>query len=144
LSSYTSKGIITINEARAALGRDPFPDAAANTPMTLTGGGYVALEQAGQSAAVAKFNPHYDERGRFATADGVGGASSRSGNERIATPPHNYTPINFTTRPAPPDNPIQDAVVSCQDLLDSDWETCKALLNLDDPDYHGLCVEQMF
>jgi len=28
LSSYTSKGIITINEARAALGRDPYPDAA--------------------------------------------------------------------------------------------------------------------
>ncbi len=48
LSSYTSKGIITINEARAALGRDPFPDAAANTPMTLTGGGYVALGEAEQ------------------------------------------------------------------------------------------------
>ncbi|REF86438.1 phage portal protein [Methylovirgula ligni] len=45
LSSYTAKGIITINEARAALGRDPFPDAAASTPMTLTGGGYVALGQ---------------------------------------------------------------------------------------------------
>ncbi len=45
LSSYATKGIITINEARAALGRDPFPGAAANTPMTLTGGGYVALGQ---------------------------------------------------------------------------------------------------
>ncbi len=43
LSSYTSKGILTINEARAALGRDPYPDAAANKPMTLTGGGYVPL-----------------------------------------------------------------------------------------------------
>ena len=43
LSSYATKGIITINEARAALGHDPFPDTAANTPMTLTGGGYVAL-----------------------------------------------------------------------------------------------------
>ncbi|MGH7736895.1 MAG: phage portal protein, partial [Candidatus Tyrphobacter sp.] len=43
LSSYTSRGILTINEARASLGRDPLVDAAANKPMALTGNGYVAL-----------------------------------------------------------------------------------------------------
>jgi hypothetical protein len=71
LSSYTSKGIITINEARAALGRDPFPDAAANRPMTLTGGGYVGLGQGAQAALVTKFNPYHDARGWFTTADGA-------------------------------------------------------------------------
>jgi len=43
LSNYTSKGILTINEARAALGRPPLLDDAANTPMALTARGYVAL-----------------------------------------------------------------------------------------------------
>jgi hypothetical protein len=71
LSSYTSKGILTINEARAALGRDPFPDAAANKPMTLTGGGYVPLGQAAGVANVTKFNPYHDNRGWFTTADGA-------------------------------------------------------------------------
>jgi hypothetical protein len=65
LSSYTSKGIITINEARAALGRDPYPDATANKPMTLTGGGYVPLGQVAQGA-VSKFNSHHDRLGRIA------------------------------------------------------------------------------
>lgn len=45
LSGYTSKGILTINEARAALGREPLPEAAANTPMALTATGYVALPE---------------------------------------------------------------------------------------------------
>lgn len=43
LSSYTSKGILTINEARASLGREPVDEASANRPMTLTAAGYVAL-----------------------------------------------------------------------------------------------------
>ncbi|MGO9007598.1 MAG: hypothetical protein ACLQIQ_08675 [Beijerinckiaceae bacterium] len=46
LSSYTTKGILTINEARAALGREPLANAAANKPMALTGTGYVALGEA--------------------------------------------------------------------------------------------------
>jgi hypothetical protein len=80
LSSYTSKGILTINEARAALGRDPLAEAAANRPMALTGNGYVPLGQAAQAAGkakeeIAKFNPNHDERGRFATADEAGAAS---------------------------------------------------------------------
>ncbi|WOJ88047.1 phage portal protein [Methylocapsa polymorpha] len=45
LSSYASKGILTINEARAVLGREPVADASANRPMTLTASGYVALPE---------------------------------------------------------------------------------------------------
>ena len=43
LSSYTSRGLLTLNEARASLGREPLADAAADTPMTLTAAGYVPL-----------------------------------------------------------------------------------------------------
>lgn len=51
--------------------------------MTLTGQGYVAL--GAQTAPVKKFNPHHDERGRFASADGGGGASgSAKPRERTA------------------------------------------------------------
>ena len=45
LSGYTSKGILTINEARAALGRAPLMEASANRPMTLTNAGFVALPE---------------------------------------------------------------------------------------------------
>jgi hypothetical protein len=45
LSGYTSKGILTINEARAALGRAPLAEASANKPMTLTNAGFVALPE---------------------------------------------------------------------------------------------------
>jgi hypothetical protein len=88
LSSYTSKGIITINEARAALGRDPLADAAANRPMALTGAGYVALGQVAQAAGkaadhVVKFNHNHEERGRFATADEAGAASRNVTNDRL-------------------------------------------------------------
>ena len=43
LTSYTSRGILTLNEARAALGRPPLPDAVADTAMALTAAGYVGL-----------------------------------------------------------------------------------------------------
>ena len=43
LASYTSRGILTLNEARVALGRAPLPDAVADTAMTLTASGYVGL-----------------------------------------------------------------------------------------------------
>ena len=43
LSSYTSRGLLTLNEARAVLGREPLADRAADTPMALTGAGYVSL-----------------------------------------------------------------------------------------------------
>ncbi|MCI0468061.1 MAG: phage portal protein [Beijerinckiaceae bacterium] len=45
LSSYTSKGILTINEARAALGRAPLAEASANRAMTLSNAGYVMLPE---------------------------------------------------------------------------------------------------
>ncbi len=50
LASYTSRGILTLNEARAALGRDPLADPAADTPMALTTTGYVALGQTAPAA----------------------------------------------------------------------------------------------
>lgn len=43
LSSYTASGILTINEARAALGREPFSESAANRPMILSGTTYIPL-----------------------------------------------------------------------------------------------------
>ncbi|WP_374308853.1 phage portal protein [Methylocella sp.] len=43
LSNFTSKGILTINEARAALGRPPLHEPSADRPMTLTASGYVPL-----------------------------------------------------------------------------------------------------
>jgi len=45
LSGYASKGILTINEARAALGRAPLAEASANRPMTLTSSGFVPLPE---------------------------------------------------------------------------------------------------
>jgi len=45
LSGYTSKGILTINEARAALGRAPLAEASANKAMTLTNAGFVGLPE---------------------------------------------------------------------------------------------------
>ncbi|HXW72399.1 MAG TPA: phage portal protein [Methylocella sp.] len=45
LAGYTSKGILTINEARAALGRPALTEASANRPMTLTNAGFIALPE---------------------------------------------------------------------------------------------------
>lgn len=45
LSSYTSSGILTINEARTVLGRKPFAEPSAGRPMILTNTGYVALPE---------------------------------------------------------------------------------------------------
>jgi hypothetical protein len=45
LSSYATKGILTINEARAELGRAPLPEASADRPMTLINTGYVTLPE---------------------------------------------------------------------------------------------------
>ena len=52
LASYTARGILTLNEARAALGRDPLGDGAADTPLVLTAGGYVGLQPAAAPAKV--------------------------------------------------------------------------------------------
>jgi Phage portal protein len=45
LSGYTSNGILTINEARAVLGRAPLAEASADRPMALTNAGFVALPE---------------------------------------------------------------------------------------------------
>ena len=51
LSSYATKGILTINEARAALGRPPLAQAEADRPMALTASGYVPLSGAAPPVA---------------------------------------------------------------------------------------------
>lgn len=43
LDGHVSKGLMTINEARAKLGMDPLADPAANQPMIITSTGYVPL-----------------------------------------------------------------------------------------------------
>jgi Phage portal protein len=94
LSSYTSKGILTINEARAALGRNPLAEPAANKPMALTGAGYVPLGQVAQgpskSAAVSDLTKldkdgvwEEDEHPRWPTGstDHQGGRFAPKGEE---------------------------------------------------------------
>lgn len=83
LSSYTSRGILTLNEARAMLGRDPLPEPAADTPMALTGTGYVALggeppavstKRALRSVALDKAGAWIeDEHARWPVGDHRGG-----------------------------------------------------------------------
>jgi len=51
LSGYTSKGILTINEARAILGHGSLPDAMADRAMVLTAAGYVPLPSDEASSA---------------------------------------------------------------------------------------------
>ena len=88
LSAYTSRGILTINEARAALGRDPLADPAADRPMALTGAGYVALGGA-MPAGAAKFNKagEWDEsqhpRWPAGAAEGHGGRFAPSDGEPV-------------------------------------------------------------
>ena len=57
LTSYATKGILTINEVRAALGREPLAEPAADKAMTLTGTGYVALGEAGQQVSKSVSGP---------------------------------------------------------------------------------------
>lgn len=46
LTSYSGKGIIPINEARAQLGKDPYPEDIFNKPMVMTSVGYVLINPA--------------------------------------------------------------------------------------------------
>ncbi len=92
LSAYTGRGILTINEARAMLGRDPLPDPAADRAMALTGTGYVPLGQAaaGKLGKDAPWDEQQHPRwpagaddrqdGRFAPA----GAGSSEPRQRLA------------------------------------------------------------
>ena len=91
LSAYTGRGILTINEARAMLGRDPLPDPAADRAMALTGAGYVPLGQTAPAVAKLGKDAGWDEGqhprwpagagegqgGRFAPGGGAGGSSAQ-------------------------------------------------------------------
>ena len=90
LSAYTGRGILTINEARAMLGRDPLADPAADRAMALTGAGYVPLGQTAPAAAKLGKDAGWEEGqhprwpagseegqgGRFAPAAGAGSPAS--------------------------------------------------------------------
>ena len=58
LSGYAKSAIMTLNEARAQRGLDPYPDAVADQPMVLTATGYVPLsayqDAQDKAAAAAK------------------------------------------------------------------------------------------
>jgi hypothetical protein len=154
LSSYATKGILTINEARVALGREPLTEAAANTAMVLTGSGYVPLGQgapkqeppAQKRLGIAKYNHYHDERGRFTTADGVGSGKVNEANKPANGKPKptvghdNPETANFSPRQLPGNNPIQPAVVSCEELWDSDWAICHSAAFMNDPHYYGHCM----
>jgi hypothetical protein len=144
LSSYTSKGILTINETRAALGRDPLAEPAANKPMALTGAGYVPLGQAAQATSnaagqVAKFNNIMTNADGSQRTDGAGSAAGHSAKERVqvAETERDKAPVNFTSPPAPADG--QQALISCDDLLESDWATCNSVLISGSPVSQIMC-----
>ena len=70
LTSYVGAGILTRNEARVKLGEAPVSDPAANV-LTVTGAAPTPVGQGSAELALAKHNPHHDEKGLFATADGA-------------------------------------------------------------------------
>jgi hypothetical protein len=117
LSSYATKGILTINEARVALGREPLTDAAANQAMVLTGSGYVPLRQgaskqeppAQKRPGIAKYNHYHDERGRFTTADGVGSAADHPNDGRVQVASNDaQSSFRLAQAEPPPEDPNED------------------------------------
>jgi len=56
LSGYTSKGLMTIDEARAELGYDPLPNGAGAKPMAFTPTGYVPLDAFEQNQQMQQEN----------------------------------------------------------------------------------------
>ncbi len=92
LSSFTSRGILTLNEARADLGRPPLANPAADMPMALTGAGYVPLVKAGPLQAT-KFDKGvaWDEdrhaRWPAGSGDGRGGRFGPIGDGSPAPSP---------------------------------------------------------
>jgi hypothetical protein len=79
LTSYVGAGILTRNEARVKLGEAPVTDPAANV-LTVTGPAPTPVGQG--SAELAKHNPHHDDHGRFATADGASAAERGKRRDR--------------------------------------------------------------
>ncbi len=111
LASYTSRGILTLNEARAALGRAPLAEPAADRAMALTGAGYVPLSGAAPAKAT-KFDKADDwdedqhprwpvgaagsQGGRFAPGSETGGSSTQTAS--AAVDPSGVAPVaNGTT-----------------------------------------------
>ena len=109
--------------------------------MTLTGQGYVPLGQA-QTAQVGKFNPYHDESGRFTTADGAGGStspkSSADDGVHIAENEETIAPANPSS--ASVSDRTQEALISCDELWDSDWAICHSTMFEGDPYHYKQCM----
>ena len=143
LNILVTAGIKTREEARAELG--------------LGGAG-----PGKAPAALGKFNPHHDERGRFATADdaaatvgsparkprptGVQVASNDAVMSDLGELP---TSTDAGREGAEPDSSVQGGPgvttvnITCEELLESDWAICSSAAFEDDHHYRGLCVRGM-
>lgn len=77
LGGYTSKGILTINEARAKLGMDAYGDPVADQPMIITAAGYTPLNAntvEGKQANMAAFRTSDGSQSQPAPVGGNDGA----------------------------------------------------------------------
>jgi hypothetical protein len=105
--------------------------------MTLTGGGYVPLGQAGEGS-VAKFNSHHDERGRFATTDGAASAGRTTANAQTAE--LDRDDAREDSRSAPKGSQTQQALITCDELWDSDWAICNSSTFAEDRYNYKQCM----
>lgn len=80
LEGYTSKGIMTLNEARGELGLDPFDDDAFNKPMVVTSTGYVFVSPEDQATVNGQPNSPVPNQQQV----GIGpGAQSKPGKPDV-------------------------------------------------------------
>ena len=149
LQILVGAGIKTREEARADLGLAP-----------VGGKGPVADDSA--SKALRKFNPHHDERGQFATADGavatVGSPARKpqptgvqvANNDAIMSDLRSELPVSAgAAREAQGKEPKSSvesqpdasmANITCEELLESDYAICNSFAFEDDHHYRGLCA----
>ena len=109
-----------------------------------------------------KFNPHHDERGQFATADGavatVGSPARKpqptavqvASNDAIMSDLRSELPVSAgAAREAQGKEPKSSvesqpdasmANITCEELLESDYAICNSFAFEDDHHYRGLCA----
>jgi hypothetical protein len=114
LSGYVSSGILTLNEARAQLGRDPSSDPAADRLMALTANGYQPIGAA--HAGVEKYSPDQPrvpagQTGGGQWTDGAGGAPAIA----LAPAPKLITGRSVAVDAAPSQKPANAGIRSLLD-----------------------------
>lgn len=123
LTSYATKGILTINEARVALGREPLEEAAANKPMVLTGAGYVPLSGKPQTSKRADGSDFikFDKGGNWDENQHPRWPAGSDGHQGGQFQPKGDAPSSVTSQTALVDDCAQEwesARKFCADLLD--------------------------